>query len=215
MGLVNLITDAVIIVLPMPYLYNLRMAWRKKLAAMALLSIGTGTWAITIYRQALLPDLDFADMTYSGVLATILSGLEPAVAIALACIPLMRPLFGKPRKTTHSSYQYGSSRQTSLFSKKGSETHGLDPTATFSELVDNNDTSSQVELQPIKPSHMVRVSSVYEHQKQQVPASPDHAIAVERKWEVRSKKRLIGETWKDRGQGAAVISERQSTLLNA
>jgi hypothetical protein len=42
MGLVNLITDAVIIVLPMPYLYNLRLAWRKKLAAMALLSIGIG-----------------------------------------------------------------------------------------------------------------------------------------------------------------------------
>jgi hypothetical protein len=42
MGLVNLITDAAIIVLPMPYLYNLRLAWRKKLVAMALLSIGTG-----------------------------------------------------------------------------------------------------------------------------------------------------------------------------
>lgn len=30
MGLVNLITDAAIIVLPMPYLYNLRLTWRKK-----------------------------------------------------------------------------------------------------------------------------------------------------------------------------------------
>jgi hypothetical protein len=42
MGLANLIADAMIIVLPMPYLYNLRLAWRKKLAAMALLSIGIG-----------------------------------------------------------------------------------------------------------------------------------------------------------------------------
>lgn len=42
MGLINLITDAMIIVLPMPYLYNLRLTWREKLAAMALLSIGTG-----------------------------------------------------------------------------------------------------------------------------------------------------------------------------
>jgi hypothetical protein len=41
-GLVNLIADAMIIVLPMPYLYNLRLAWRKKLAAMALLGIGIG-----------------------------------------------------------------------------------------------------------------------------------------------------------------------------
>lgn len=42
MGFVNLITDAVIIVLPMPYLYNLRLAWHEKLATMALLSVGTG-----------------------------------------------------------------------------------------------------------------------------------------------------------------------------
>jgi hypothetical protein len=42
MGLVNLITDAVIIVLPMPYIYNLRLARREKLVVMALLSIGTG-----------------------------------------------------------------------------------------------------------------------------------------------------------------------------
>jgi hypothetical protein len=107
-------------------------------------------------------------MTHSGVLATILSGLEPAVAIVLACIPLMRPLYGKSKKTMHSSFEYSSSRQTSLFSKKGSRTHHLDPTATFSELLDNNDASSQIELQPIKTCQMARVSSVYKHQKEQV-----------------------------------------------
>ena len=42
MGVVNLVTDTVIIVLPMPYLYRLRMPMRRKLLAMALLSIGIG-----------------------------------------------------------------------------------------------------------------------------------------------------------------------------
>ena len=42
MGLVNLVTDAIIIILPMPYLYQLRLAMRKKLICMALLSIGIG-----------------------------------------------------------------------------------------------------------------------------------------------------------------------------
>lgn len=42
MGVVNLITDAVIILLPMPYLFRLRMATRRKVLAMALLSIGIG-----------------------------------------------------------------------------------------------------------------------------------------------------------------------------
>ncbi|RYN43824.1 hypothetical protein AA0112_g238 [Alternaria arborescens] len=184
MGIVNLITDAVIIALPMPYLYKLRIAWRRKLAVMALLSIGVGTWAITIYRQTLLPNLDFTDMTYEGVLATILSGLEPAVAIVLACIPLMRPLFSNTRNAANSSFSYGSSTHTSLFSKKGGRAHGLDPTATFSELMDDNDASSQIELQPIKASQIVRVSSVCGHHKQ-VPANPNYAITVERRWEVR------------------------------
>ena len=43
-------------------------------------------------RQSLLPDLDFARLIHSGALTTASSGLEPAVAIALACIPLLRPL---------------------------------------------------------------------------------------------------------------------------
>ena len=42
LGFLNLVADAIIIVLPMPYLYNLQLAWRKKLGAMALLSIGMG-----------------------------------------------------------------------------------------------------------------------------------------------------------------------------
>jgi hypothetical protein len=142
------------------------------------------TWAITIYRQTLLPGLDFMDMTYTGVLATLLSGLEPAVAIVLACIPLMRPLLGKSKGATRSSFDYDSSKQTSLFSKKGSRRHD-DPTATFSELVDNNDASSEIELQPIKTCRVVRVSSVYKHDRQNVPTSSDHAITVERRWEVR------------------------------
>jgi hypothetical protein len=123
-------------------------------------------------------------MTYEGVLATILSGLEPAVAIVLACIPLMRPLFSKTRNTANSSFSYGSSTHTSLFSKKGGKVPDLDPTATFSELMDDNDASSQIELQPIKTSQIVRVSSVCSHHKQ-VPANLNHAITVETRWEVR------------------------------
>ena len=62
--------------------------------------------------------------------------------------------------------------------------YDLDPTATFSELMDDNDASSQIELQPIKASQIVRVSSVCGHHKQ-VPANSNYAITVERRWEVR------------------------------
>lgn len=40
MGVINIITDIFMIALPMPYLYRLRLERRKKILAMALLSIG-------------------------------------------------------------------------------------------------------------------------------------------------------------------------------
>lgn len=42
MGIVNLLADGIIIVLPMPYLYRLQLATGRKVLAMALLGIGIG-----------------------------------------------------------------------------------------------------------------------------------------------------------------------------
>jgi hypothetical protein len=48
-------------------------------------------------------------MMYEGVLATIISVLEPAVAMVLACIPLMR-LFSKTRNAANYSFSYESKK---------------------------------------------------------------------------------------------------------
>jgi hypothetical protein len=42
MGVINILTDIVLIGLPMPYLYKLRLATPKKFLAMGMLSIGIG-----------------------------------------------------------------------------------------------------------------------------------------------------------------------------
>jgi len=39
--------------------------------------------------------MDFQDITYSLPPANIFSGLEPSMAVILACIPLLRPLLGR------------------------------------------------------------------------------------------------------------------------
>jgi hypothetical protein len=112
---------------------------------------------ITIYRQTLLPGLDFTDMTYTGVLATILSGLEPSVAIALACIPLMRPLFRRTESGGCRSIQgYRSDKSSGVFSAKKSRGAGRYQ-GSFIETVDDNDDSSEVHLQPIKPAYSVGI----------------------------------------------------------
>ena len=125
-------------------------------------------------------------MTYEGVLATVLSGLEPAVAIVLACVPLMRPLFGRSRHPIDTGYQYGSGKQTTFTLKKG-RSHGLDPTATFSELADGTDNSSQIELRPVEGIQRVCISSDEERQKKEPCPASSRAISVEQKWEVRSE----------------------------
>lgn len=121
------------------------------------------TWVITIYRQTTLPGLDFTNMTHDGVLATLLSGLEPSVAIVLACIPLLRPLFGPSRKLRENSagYPYRSGAYASaggseLLSKKGGIMVNRDFQVLDDETVDPHDgdyhsdgKSSQVELKPI------------------------------------------------------------------
>jgi hypothetical protein len=125
-------------------------------------------------------------MTHSGVLATVLSGLEPAVAIALACIPLMRPLFGKKKsEKERTGYDYNSSKTSGAFSKKGSKNGSRGP-STFTELVD--DDSSEIHLQPIKPVHNVSVSAMpsQQNQRQSMPP-PSQTITMERKWEVRQE----------------------------
>lgn len=129
---------------------------------------------ITIYRQTLLPDLDFADMTYSGVLATVLSGLEPAVAIALACIPLLRPLY-KSRSTGLGASQY--TKDSTGLTKKGRN-------GRFDTL---NENSSELQLQPVKPDHHVKVSALSDGRSERSFSMVDPGgITVDKRWEVLS-----------------------------
>ena len=41
-GVLNLIIDMVIIVLPMPYIFRLRVSWSRKVVAIVMLGLGTG-----------------------------------------------------------------------------------------------------------------------------------------------------------------------------
>jgi hypothetical protein len=108
-------------------------------------------------------------MTYSGVLATVLSGLEPAVAIALACIPLLRPLY-KSRPSTHSASQY--TEDSTTLTKKGRKSR-------FDTL---NDNSSEIQLQPVKPEHEVSDT----RSERSFSMVDPGGITIDRKWEVRT-----------------------------
>jgi hypothetical protein len=95
------------------------------------------------------------DMPYSGTLTTILSDIEPAIAIFLACIPLMQPIFKKLTSrvdNTRSGYNTGEFRRGYTKQKGGSREPSRYSTDLFED--DDNDDDSQIQLQPIGVSEV-------------------------------------------------------------
>lgn len=84
--------------------------------------------------------MDFNDITYSIPLANIFSGLEPSIAVVLACIPVLRPLLGRSAHSPQASAQhYGHSGI--------SADRNLSKNGMFEPLGDNG---SEHQLRPVQ-----------------------------------------------------------------
>ncbi|CAI7652756.1 unnamed protein product [Penicillium glandicola] len=149
-GVINLLTDIVVLVTPMPLLYKLQMARYKKVTFIAIFGLGGFTCIISILRISILSTMDFTDITYSLPRANIFSGLEPCLAVILASVPMMRPLLGRAKYTPEVTARRPSNK--SLPPSKRSRSTG---DGEFQSLQDN---SSEVCLQPIGPEHEVHVA---------------------------------------------------------
>ena len=122
-GIVNLLQDVVVVVLPMPILWGLQMARSKKVALSCIFGIGIMYDAqsgqallaskhvmltppycrictITIYRVQVNSTIDdptnlHAQDTYC--LIALLTSLEALLGVISACLPMLKPLFHKLR----------------------------------------------------------------------------------------------------------------------
>ncbi|KAK0629345.1 hypothetical protein B0T17DRAFT_615131 [Bombardia bombarda] len=89
---INAVLDMSIVVLPLPSLWNLKMALRRKLSVMAMFSVGFATVAVMWYRIYTTvhgnpdPVLALADVG-------LLSLLELWLGIIVACMPTVAPVF--------------------------------------------------------------------------------------------------------------------------
>ncbi|KAK3360601.1 integral membrane protein [Lasiosphaeria hispida] len=180
LGAINVVAEALMLLLPVPFLYQLQMKPLKKLIVIGLFSVGWMTCAVTIYRQVTLPHLYFEDMTYTGVLATIFTGVEPAVALSLACIPFLRPLIkGNALRSTGVDSPYPSR----TLGSKGPSGSASRP---FKEL---SDDSSEVQLQPLGSESLkyeAEVSREEGHKGHKQPTTSTGAILVSKGWNIVS-----------------------------
>ncbi|KAB5542890.1 hypothetical protein GE09DRAFT_230156 [Coniochaeta sp. 2T2.1] len=145
-GALNLVTDSMVLLLPLPYLYKLQMRLYKKLVLMGVFSVGLLTCVVSAIRIHTLSSMDFTDITYSIPPANIFSGLEPSVAVILSCIPLLRPLLGRGRGSSDNT-GYNSS-QAKTFELQSKE---------CGPFVPLGDDSSQYQLRPDGPEHTASV----------------------------------------------------------
>ncbi|KAJ5782859.1 hypothetical protein N7457_004633 [Penicillium paradoxum] len=148
-GVINVVTDVVVLVIPMPLLYTLQLAIYKKVTLMIIFGLGTVTCIISILRISSLSSMDFADLTYSIPLVNVFSGLEICLAVILSSVPLMRPLLTRssrtPDPTAHTSSKSSPSSRRSKFT--GDE--------EFQRLQDD---SNDLALCPIGPKHEVGIA---------------------------------------------------------
>ncbi|KAJ5660568.1 hypothetical protein N7507_007019 [Penicillium longicatenatum] len=124
-GVINLLTDVAVLLIPMPLLYRLQMPTYKKVALIAVFGLGIITCIVSIMRIAALSTMSFTDITYSLPRANIFSGVEPCLAVVTASIPLMRPLLGRsvytPESSTRPSKLSGSFPRAGLTAGNGSQ----------------------------------------------------------------------------------------------
>ncbi|KAI9036935.1 putative integral membrane protein [Aspergillus affinis] len=147
-GVINLVTDVVVLVIPMPLLYRLQMATYKKVTLITVFGLGLVTCIISALRISVLSTMDFNDITFTLPRANIFSGVEPCLAVILSSIPLMRPLLGRSTYTPE---------VTARRPTKSSAPSGPKPAddGGFQPLQDN---SSQLCLQPMGGKHHANVA---------------------------------------------------------
>ncbi|POS73564.1 integral membrane protein [Diaporthe helianthi] len=105
-GALNIVSDVVVLLLPVRNVLKLQMPLYRRLVLLATFALGLLTCVISIVRLGTLTSLspgDFRDTPYAIMQTVIWSGLEPSVAVILACVPLMRPLVLRIRGVVDSS----------------------------------------------------------------------------------------------------------------
>ncbi|KAB8219244.1 hypothetical protein BDV33DRAFT_204559 [Aspergillus novoparasiticus] len=91
-GMVDMITDVLIILTPVPMILRLRIAPLQKLGILGVFAFGAVAIAITVFRTITMLTVDFATIFQTGKMVFIWTTIEWAVAIIVASAPMPRPL---------------------------------------------------------------------------------------------------------------------------
>lgn len=96
---INMTLDVIIVVLPMPVLWNLHLQTQKKVALSIIFGLGSLICIVSAVRIDSIYHLDYMDFSYSVVADGIYSVLEPCLGVINASLPVLQPIASKISRT--------------------------------------------------------------------------------------------------------------------
>ncbi|KAL8766982.1 MAG: hypothetical protein Q9209_006394 [Squamulea sp. 1 TL-2023] len=91
----NIVTDLVVLILPIPWLWGMNMVVPKRIAIVGLFVLGSFVCIAGIIRLPFLSELQFSDATYTSASVGVWVNVECNIGVLSACLPILRPLFSK------------------------------------------------------------------------------------------------------------------------
>ncbi|KAK1451877.1 TAM domain methyltransferase [Colletotrichum melonis] len=90
----NIITDALVVLLPIPYVWKLQLHKAQKFALAGIFALGTFVTVVSMARLnvILLVDLTSPDITWNFIDTIIWTNVEANTAIICACLPCLKPI---------------------------------------------------------------------------------------------------------------------------
>ncbi|KAH9238752.1 hypothetical protein K456DRAFT_1746701 [Colletotrichum gloeosporioides 23] len=93
LGIINMINDIIVLLLPIPQILKLQMSGRKKLAVCSIMLLGSFVCVASVVRISYLDKFSKStDITWMMGPVFIWSAIKPSVAIVSACLPHLAPL---------------------------------------------------------------------------------------------------------------------------
>ncbi|KAF3935573.1 hypothetical protein ABW19_dt0203386 [Dactylella cylindrospora] len=152
---INILTDILILVLPIPVLMTLQIQKRKKIALVGIFFVGfiavlasiSRIWALWLYQNT-------KDVSYDAIFILLFSNIEINLGIITASTPALRPLFKGVFKSSSygRSYGYGgrtNDRSGNILTGKARTDNGI-PLGSFTD----DESKRQTRIRGGKDGHI-------------------------------------------------------------
>ncbi|KAL9607322.1 MAG: hypothetical protein Q9167_007756, partial [Letrouitia subvulpina] len=128
---VNIVTDVIVLLMPLPWLWGLQLNLAKRLAIIGLFVLGSFVCVAGIVRIPFLAHLALSDLSWTGVSVGIWVNVECNIGIVSACLPILRPLFTKKYPSSPAAFlsRFLRSISSTVPSDPPSQSLGSDSTA--------------------------------------------------------------------------------------